>query len=122
MYHAYRLHLLASCVTVSGIIESAWSEPDGDLHVRLRLDPGQTCAGQTCINVTNVAQQRGDLVLEPVCEEAVSQADAVDACLHYHSTLVVPPVGSHVAATGPWVIDTDHGWEEIHPLEAIRAA
>jgi len=106
-------------VTLTGTIELELAEPDGDFHVRLRLDAGQLCGGDPCIDADNVSKQAGDLVLEPVCENPITQADAGAACQGYHNPLVVPPVGSHVAATGPFVLDQDHGWNEIHPLESI---
>ena len=34
--------------------------------------------------------------------------------------LPVPAVGERVAVFGTWVLDTDHGWDEIHPIWAIR--
>ena len=74
----------------------------------------------SCTNSANAQYQHGDLVLEPVCENPVTQSDAVTACQGYHNPLMVPPVGTHVRATGPFVQDLDHsGWTEIHPLEAI---
>ena len=122
VYHPDRLRLLNACVTVSGTIESVTPEPDGDDHVRLRLDPGQACAGEPCVNAGNVSGQHGDLLLEPVCEHAVTQADAVAACTGWRDPLASPPVGRHVTVSGPWVLDMDHGWNEIHPLEAVRVS
>ena len=43
-------------------------EKDGDLHVLLRLDPGQ----DKYLNAKN-ADEQGDLVLEPVCVNAPAQ-------------------------------------------------
>ncbi|MFL5767438.1 MAG: excalibur calcium-binding domain-containing protein, partial [Actinomycetota bacterium] len=34
--------------------------------------------------------------------------------------LPIPSTGEHVAVFGTWVLDTDHGWNEIHPIWAIR--
>jgi len=119
VYSPDRLQLLAACVGVTGTIELERAEPDGDYHARLRLDPGQTCGDQACVNAENESQQSGDLVLEPVCENPVTQADADAACQGYHNPLTLPPVGSHVIAIGPFVLDTNHGWNEIHPLESI---
>lgn len=122
VYHPGRLWLLHGCqaTTLRGTIEYEKPEPDGDFHVRLKLDIGQSCSGQACINTQNVKQQRGDLVLEPVCEKEVTQTDAVSACQGYHNDVVVPQVGTHVEATGYWVFDDQHGWNELHPLTAIR--
>jgi hypothetical protein len=94
------------------------SEKDGDLHVLLRLDPGHT----KYINATNISAQQGDLVLEPVCVSAPMQADAVGACTGYTNPLPIPAVGTHIAVTGAWVLDIDHGWMEIHPVSAFNAA
>jgi hypothetical protein len=121
VYHPARLQILASCVTVRGTILSVHQEPDGDLHVRLRVDPDQRDPrGGRFTNTTNDAQQGGALVLEPVCEGPVTQSDAVSVCVGYHNPLVVPPVGSHVEVSGPWVLDTPHGWLEIHALERVE--
>lgn len=119
VYSPDRLQVIAACVELTGTIDSEVAQPDGDYHVRLHLDPGQTCAGQLCINAQNVSDQAGDLILEPVCENPITQADAVEACQDYHNPLVLPPLNSHVKVTGPFVLDTDHGWNEIHPLESI---
>lgn len=121
VYNPDRLKLIAACVTVSGTIELVRLEPDGDDHIRLRVDSGQSCAGQPCTNARNTAAQRGDLVLEPVCENPVTQPDAVTACTGYHNPLMVPPAGTRVRVSGPFVLDMspNHGWLEIHPLEAL---
>lgn len=119
VYSPDRLQLLAACIELTGTVDLEKAQPDGDYHVRLHLDPGQTCAGQPCLDADNVSQQGGDLILEPVCENPVTQADAVAACQGYHNPLVLPPLGSHVVVMGPFVLDTDHGWNEIHPLESI---
>ncbi len=119
VYSPDRLQLLAACIELTGTIDSETAQADGDYHVRLHLDLGQTCSGQPCIDAKNVSDQAGDLILEPVCENPITQADAVAACQGYHNPLVLPPLNSHVMVMGPFVLDTDHGWNEIHPLESI---
>jgi hypothetical protein len=57
-------------------------------------------------------QTDGRLALEPVCERAVTQVDAVASCT---------AVSTHVFATGRWMLDSDHGWNEIHPLDTLTA-
>lgn len=114
VYHSYRLHVLAACVSAMGTVELVRQEPDGDVHIRLRLD-----AGQALTNAANDSGQRGDLVLEIVCVGPVTQADAQDACSSYQNALMVPAIGQHIAASGPWVTDADHGWNEIHPVETL---
>lgn len=117
VYHPDRLHVLGACVTVAGTIDDIRSEADGDYHVLIALDPGQTCGGQDCLNDDNRSLQGGDLVVEAVCEHTVTQTDAISACSTYHNDLVIPARGTHTTATGPWVYDADHGWNEIHPVE-----
>jgi hypothetical protein len=122
VYHPGRLWLLHGCqtTTLRGTEEYKKAEPDGDYHIRLKLDIGQSCYGQACINAQNVKQQHADLVLEPVCEHDVTQADAVSACQSYQNNLAIPRVGTHVEVTGYWVFDDQHGWNELHPLTTIR--
>ena len=118
VYSPDRLQLLAPCVTLTGTVDIIRTESDGDLHVLLRLDPGQS----KYINAKNISAENGDLVTEPVCVNAPTQADAIPACSGYHNPLPIPGVGSHVAATGAWVLDLDHGWMELHPVFAFGAA
>jgi len=103
-------------MTVTGTVAAVRSEPDGDYHILLRLDP--PFAG--LINARNVSGEHGDLVLEPVCELAVTQRDAVSTCAGVAPTIARPAVGSHVSATGAYVLDVDHGWMELHPLWEIH--
>jgi len=117
VYHPQRLHILVNgCVTVTGTVAGVRKEPDGDYHIMLRLDP----ADIGYINSVNVAEQHGDLVLEPVCSNQVTQADAVAACAGYHSDVPVVQPGQHIAVTGSFVLDAEHGWNELHPVKSIR--
>ena len=116
VYRPTRLQILAPCVTVSGTIEAIRTEADGDYHVLIALDSGQKCNGLSCLNDGNRELQLGDLVVEAVCEHPATQSDAIATCNAYHNDLVVPPIGTHVSVTGPWVYDV-HGWNEVHPVE-----
>jgi len=116
VYSPDRLELLAGCATVTGTVEVIRSQADGDLHVLLKLDPGQ----DKYINSKNVSAELGDLVLEPVCVHAPTQTDAVPACTGYQNPLTIPAVGTHVSVTGAWVLDLDHGWQELHPVFAFN--
>jgi hypothetical protein len=119
VYHPDRLDVLEPCITASGAIAFERREPDGDYHIGLKLDPQfaglVNACNATCLN----GAEHGDLVLEPICELPVTQADAVAACTGYHNPLIVPPIGSHVIVTGPHVLDLDHGWLEIHPVASL---
>ncbi len=103
-------------MTVSGVVTSVLSEPDGDYHIRLKLD--SQFSG--LINGGNVSGQHGDLLLEPVCEHPVIQPDAVTTCVGVAPSVPLPAVGIHAVATGAYVLDTTHGWMELHPIWDIH--
>jgi hypothetical protein len=79
---------------VSGTIRSIRREADGDIHV------GLAGVERRWLNAGNLARGQGDLVMEIVPDLPV----------------VVPPIGSRVTVVGPWVLDTQTGWNEIHPV------
>lgn len=117
VYHPQRLQIVDQCKTVSGIIESAKAEKDGDYHIRLRLDQQYA----NLVNARNDQEQHGDLVLEPICENPVRQEDAIASCQGFRGNVTVPPIGTHVQVTGSYVLDADHGWMEIHPVTTMVA-
>jgi hypothetical protein len=117
VYNPARLQVAESCKTISGIIDTIRVESDGDFHIRLRVDPQFA----SMINSANVNGQFGDLVLEPICKNPITQADAIAACQNFHQSLIIPPVGTHVRVIGSYVHDLDHGgWSEIHPVTSIN--
>lgn len=116
VYHPWRLQVNDPCMTVTGTIQSIRTEKDGDLHIRLKLDPEFT----NLLNDANLAGQFGNLVVEPVCQGNVTQPDAVAACQNFHQDINVPSVGTHVTVTGSYVLDSQHGWMEIHPVTSIE--
>ena len=69
----------------------------------------------------SIDHQFGDLVLEAVCQNPVSQPDAISACANFNQNISIPSVGTHVNVTGSYVLDGQHGgWAEIHPITSIR--
>jgi hypothetical protein len=101
--HVYNpeIKVVDSCKTVSGVIESIKVERDGDCHIRLKMDPQFA----NLVNSANVNGQLGDLVVEPICQNPVSQQDAISSCQDFHQDISVPPVGTHVKVTGSYVLD-----------------
>ncbi|MFY9614732.1 MAG: hypothetical protein WAT58_04970 [Candidatus Dormiibacterota bacterium] len=118
VYNPDRLHLVDRCMTISGTVEVIRSEADGDYHILMRLDP----AFANLVNNGNIASERGDLVLEPVCEIRVTQRDAISACSGVNPSVPRPVIGTHYSATGAYVLDTVHGWMELHPLWDLHPA
>lgn len=115
VYHKYRLQVIEKCKTVHGVIVKEKNEKDGDIHILLKLDAGQ----DNLLNEMNYKQQKGCLVIEPICEHDVSQLDAIGACEGYVNKVYIPHVGEHVEVTGSYVNDTQHGWNEIHPITKV---
>jgi len=127
VYNPKRLLIVQWCIAVTGTIRSRRAEPDGDDHIRLELDP----KFRGLLNAENKAHQRDCLVLEPVCEHAVTQEDAKAACRGYDPGPEVrdgtgarwPRAGTRVRVTGAYVLDTErpgHSWMEIHPVSSIE--
>ena len=117
VYNPTRLQVVDNCKSVLGVIESKRVEKDGDYHIRVKLDPQFS----NLINSANIKNQLGDLVVEPICVNKVTQADAVSACVNFHQNINIPPIGSHVNVTGSYVLDKEHGnWAEIHPVTSIH--
>ncbi len=117
VYHPQRLKVIDPCKTITGTIAAIKREADGDFHIRLTTDD------PALVNQANIDHQHGDLVIEPICENPVTQADAILACEGYLSVLRIPPVGTHVTVTGPFVEDKQHfNWREIHPIESVTSS
>ena len=102
VYHPYRLHVVKSCVTVSGTVLAVRHEPDHDYHINLGLDKRY----RNLINANNTRYEHGALVVEVI---PMDQHD-----------VPIPRVGQHITVTGSYVDDTDHGWMEIHPAWFIN--
>jgi hypothetical protein len=116
VYDAKRLKVLKSCITVSGTVALLEQNPDGDLHLRLSLDP----AYSNLINGNNVQYQESDLVVEIICVGQITYAGAAPACQNYTNIIPEPNVGEHITVSGPYVLDLhDHNWTEIHPVYAL---
>jgi hypothetical protein len=134
VYLSGRLRPIDRCRTVSGTVDCTKVEPDGDVHVRLRLDPQyagllkpanelQTCTGQPGPHlVVEIIPQHPQGILF-----RTNNADA--------GGFIDPPTpapGDHITVSGPYVIDTNslhrilyqgraaENWAEIHPAWGIK--
>jgi len=116
VYHNYRLIVHDSCISATGTVYSLIYEADGDIHIRLTVDPAYTYM----LNSSNYSGELGKLIIEPVCATSITQADAVSACVGFSNSVFIPAVGEHVKCTGDYVTDNDHGWNEIHPVTSIE--
>jgi len=114
IYHPSRLEVAAPCIRVSGVVAEVRTEADGDLHILLALD----AAYAQLLTPANQGVERGDLVIEPVCVRAVTQADAIEVCAADPDPMTtLPRQGDYVWMEGRYVFDLEHsGWAELHPL------
>jgi hypothetical protein len=134
VYLSGRLRLVDRCRTVSGTVDCLKLEPDGDYHVRLRVDEQyaallasandlQTCTGHAGPHlVVEIIPQHSHGVLF-----RTNNADAGG-----FNDPRMPGPGDHVTVTGPYVIDTNslhrilyqgraaENWAEIHPAWGLR--
>jgi len=128
VYLPSRLHVRKDCVTVSGTVDCVRHEDDGDIHIRLRVDP----AYRRLLTSANAFQQctryKGPhLVVEIIPPKARLPFVTNGANLGGFVTPATPKVGDHVTVTGPYVWDTNalhdviyrgknvKNWAEIHP-------
>jgi hypothetical protein len=103
VYHPQRLKVKSRCRVAVGIVEKVkFEEYDGDVHLELRLDPSQ----ENLLSRGN-DQVGGTLIVEIIPWD--------------RSRVPVPAEGQRVEVVGPWVDDTTHGWNEIHPAWWISA-
>ena len=101
VYHPERLAVLSPCRIAAGVVDIIRTEEDGDLHFDVTLDPGY----RSLLAPAN-AEQNGDLVVEFMPRD--------------YGHLPSPHVGERVTLVGAWVDDTQHAWNEFHPVWAVR--
>jgi hypothetical protein len=103
VYHPQRLVVKSRCGIALGTVrEVKFEDYDGDVHVDLRLDP----AYESLLGDGN-SRIGGNLVVELIPQD--------------RSRVAVPEVGARIQVVGPWVEDTEHGWNEIHPVWWVSA-
>lgn len=139
VYLPFRLHVRKACATVSGTVDCVKREPDGDIHIRLRLDP----ADRRFLTSANAFQQcsgrgsnarRPHLVVEIIPQNGRLPVPDNSADLGGFVTPATPKPGDHITVTGPYVLDTNalhdliypgknvRNWGEIHPAWNITVS
>jgi hypothetical protein len=112
--HTYNLSrftvLSPACRKVTGTVKSVLMEVDGDAHVKIKPDDGQSGLSPL---------ENGLMVLEVICKKTPDTAAAKKACGSYRSPLKLPAVGAHIAAVGRFVKDNPPDHVELHPLTSI---
>jgi hypothetical protein len=98
VYHPSRLVVLNPCEYAAGVVDDVRHEEDGDLHIIVHLASAYT----HLLDGDNYSQQDGDLVVEFMARDG--------------GHLPAPSVGARLAMIGAWVLDSEHGWREIHPV------
>jgi hypothetical protein len=99
VYHPSRLVLQGVvCQRAAGTVRSVRHEEDGDLHIGVKL----TSEYKGLIDDANATKQHGWLVVEFMVRDG--------------GHLPEPGVGDKVTLVGAWVLDTEHGWMELHPV------
>jgi hypothetical protein len=128
VYLPSRLHVVRSCLTVSGTVACTKREPDGDVHVLVSLvrrdrwvlrpaNAVERCPGPS---------RRGRLlVIEIIPQDGGFPFLDNSADLGGFVTPAAPRPGDHIRVTGPYVLDTNklhdliipgaRNWAEIHP-------
>ena len=115
IYNPARLQTVKNCITVSGIVNNVIAEDDGDYHVWFHVDPQYT----NLPNGANNDYRQGDLLAEIICATTVTQQDAVLACDNYSNQIPLPNKNQNITVTGPYVLDSIHGWMEVHPVYSL---
>jgi len=116
VYNPVRLQVLDQCISVTGTVEEVRKEADGDVHILFRLDQ----QFESLLNEKNISRQHGDLILEPICQGKVRQADAEESCSGYNGPYFEPQIGQRYLVSGAYVHDLDHGWNELHPVTSMQ--
>lgn len=118
VYNPDRLQVLDPCKHAEGIVVDVARQADGDYHIWFRPDAGY----EYLLNLDNHFQAKPAMLAEitPDCPASTNPPDAQSAARCPRSDLPIPRLGDHIAIDGPWVLDTDHGWREVHPVESIQ--
>lgn len=120
-----RLKVLEPCAVFQGTVSvTPVKNPDGDVSFDVKPDPGYA----NMLNAHNRSEgglhievvprdQPGCVVGKPV---HVGDVPGLGVCSG--RDIAGPALGAHVRIIGPWVLDRNNDWYEIHPTWKITAA
>jgi hypothetical protein len=119
MHDVQRIKIVKPCQTVTGVIATVGTSDDGDIDMQLTLDS----PFGDLLNSANISKLNGNLQIEAICQVAVKPdvPDALRTCANFKGTVPIPAIGTHVQVTGVYVLDSDHGWMEIHPISVLTS-
>ncbi len=112
------MKILKACQHAEGTVIEVVREPDGDHHIWFTVDKGYEFLLKAGDSVHGVAALLAEIT--PACPLNSNPPDAETAAKCPKTTLAIPAAGDHIAVDGPWVFDSNHGWNEIHPVDAIQ--
>ena len=123
VYHPDRLEILNPCARFQGtVVEAPKKFPDGDVSFLVAPDPGYA----SMLNAQN--RKEGGLHVEivprdqPGCTPGQPlHVGDVPVGLCSGRDIADPALGAHVRIIGPWVLDRNNDWNEIHPTWKITA-
>ncbi len=112
-----RLRVLNSCQHATGVVVQVIKEVDGDHHIWFHVD----AAFEALLNSENHFEGKPALVAEitPDCPPGTNPPNANVAAACPATDLPIPGPGDRIDIYGPWVLDLNHGWNEIHPVDSI---
>jgi len=116
VYDPTRLEVIDKCMTVTGVIEESSADDNGDQHMLLWLDEGH----DNLLTKKNIQNKTGDLVMEAVCMNNITNPKVGGACKGYIDHVQLPKVGDNVKVSSSYVIDSHNGWAEVHPITKIE--
>lgn len=98
-----RLQAINVCQQASGTVLKAEPELDGDLDLYVDLDPEYDYLAGSQVELDFLHQwSAGDVIVEFMPRDG--------------GHLPAPSEGDHIDLIGAWVKDTNHGYNEIHPV------
>lgn len=100
---------------VSGRVASVEkTKLDGDYHINLILDPEYP----GLLNEANIKHVKGALVVEIICARRWLRTQST--CKGCPYRFPHPRKGERIRVWGSYVLDTKHGWMEIHPVMKLE--